>query len=156
MNGFPTGYCCLSGGCSSNSGSSDINRSSSKRYSNQILYYSNCWVTLLEREYHTYEDIYTALHERHVIGALIDTYSAGSSKDMFEQEHLRVNKILDYSATYGVVMGKEARKLRSCFKDYSEHALASKISHHIQQNTEQLKVKNTIILGNVFQKRQRV
>ena len=75
-----------------------------------------------------------------MIGALIDTYSAGSSKDMFEKEHLRVNKILDYSSTYGVVMGEEARKLRICFKHYTEKAFANEISHHVQQNTEQLQV----------------
>ena len=93
-----------------------------------------------DQEYHTFEAIYRALHERKVIGALIDTYSAGSSKDMFAEEHLRVNKILDYSSTYGVVMGKEARKLRLCFKDSTQHAFANEISHHIQKNTEQLKV----------------
>ena len=92
-----------------------------------------------DHEYHTFDDIYIALNERQVIGALIDTYSAGSSKDLFEQENLRVNKILDYSATYGVVMGVEARKLRRCFKRYTERVFASKISHHIQKNTEQLK-----------------
>ncbi|XP_078344750.1 uncharacterized protein LOC144630294 [Oculina patagonica] len=90
-------------------------------------------------EYHTFEDIFTALNERHVIGALIDTYSAGSSKDDFENGHLRVNKILDYSATYGVVMGKEARKLRLCFKAYTEKVFANEIANHIQKNTEQLK-----------------
>ncbi|KAL9958573.1 hypothetical protein ACROYT_G035603 [Oculina patagonica] len=90
-------------------------------------------------EYHTFEDIFTALSERQVIGALIDTYSAGSSKDDFENGHLRVNKILDYSSTYGVVMGKEARKLRRCFKAYTEKVFANEIANHIQKNTEQLK-----------------
>ncbi|XP_022790756.1 uncharacterized protein LOC111330199 [Stylophora pistillata] len=52
-----------------------------------------------DQEYHTLNDIYKALNEQQVIGALIDTYSAGSSKMLFDQEHLRVNKILDYSAT---------------------------------------------------------
>ena len=96
--------------------------------------------SLQDHEYHSFEDIYIALRERKVIGALIDTYSAGSSKDMFAKENLRVNKILDNSATYGVVMGKEARKLRICFKDYTQHVFANEISHHIQKNTEQLKV----------------
>ena len=59
---------------------------------------------------------------------------------LFDQEHLRVNKILDYSATYGVVMGSEAKKLRRCFKHYTEKALASEIAHHVQKNTEQLQV----------------
>lgn len=93
-----------------------------------------------DHEYHTFDDIYIALNERQVIGALIDTYSAGSSKDLFEQENLRVKKILDYSATYGVVMGNEAKKLRRCFKHYTEKVLASEIAHHIQNNTEQLQV----------------
>jgi len=72
---------------------------------------------------------------------LIDTYSGGSSKKEFESEHLRVNKILDFSSTYGVVMGKEARKLRRCFKEYTEKGFAIEIAHHIQSNTQQLKVK---------------
>jgi len=59
---------------------------------------------------------------------------------MFEKEHLRVNKILDYSSTYGVVMGKEARKLRMCFHDFTKHAFANEIANHIQTNTVQLKV----------------
>ena len=84
--------------------------------------------------------MYTDLRERKVVGALIDTYSAGSSKEMFEQEHLRVIKILDYSSTYGVVMGKEAKKLKMCFKKYTEYGFANEFTHHIQKNTEQLKV----------------
>lgn len=103
-------------------------------------------IVFLGREYHTFHDIYTALSERHVIGALIDTYSAGSSKEEFENEHLRVNKILDFSSTYGVVMGKEARKLRRCFKDYTEKGFAIEIAHHIQRNTEQLKVKTVKVV----------
>ena len=98
------------------------------------------FITFQGREYHTFEEIYTALNERQVIGALIDTYSAGSSKEKFEKGHLRVNKILDYSATYGVVMGKEARKLRRCFQEYTEKVFANEITNHIQQNTEQMKV----------------
>lgn len=96
-----------------------------------------------DQEYHTLEELYKALKERNVIGALIDTYNGGSNKDMFDTEHLRVNKILDYSSTYGVVMGKEARKLRMCFKDYIQHAFANEISHHIQKNTEQSKVSKS-------------
>lgn len=99
------------------------------------------------REYHTFHDIYMALSERHVIGALIDTYSAGSSKEEFENEHLRVNKILDFSSTYGIVMSKEARKLRRCFKDYTEKGFAIEIAHHIQRNTVQLKVKTVKYMG---------
>lgn len=64
---------------------------------------------------------------------------------MFAKQHFRVNKILDYSSTYGIVMGKEARKLRICFKEYREQAFASEISHHIQKNTEQLKVIKILI-----------
>ena len=93
-----------------------------------------------QTEYSTFEDIFTALHERKVTGALIDTYSAGSSKDMFAKHHFRVYKVLDYSSTYGVVMGKGARKLRKCFNDLTQHVYASEISEHIQKNTEQLKV----------------
>ena len=65
---------------------------------------------------------------------------------MFEKEHLRVNKILDYSSTYGVVMGKEARKLRTCFHDFTKHAFANEIANHIQKNTEQLKVNVFLIV----------
>lgn len=59
---------------------------------------------------------------------------------MFEQEHLRVIKVLDYASTYGVVMGKEAKKLKMCFKEYTEYGFANEFTHHIQKNTEQLKV----------------
>jgi len=78
---------------------------------------------------------------------LIDTYSAGSSKEEFENENLRVNKILDFSSTYGVVMGKEARKLWRCFKEYTEKGFAIEIAHHIQRNTKQLKVKTVQSCG---------
>ena len=100
-----------------------------------------CLISFQDHKYHSFEEMYTALHERKVIGALIDTYHAGSRKEMFENGHLRVNKILDYSSTYGVVMGKEARKLRVCFKHLTQNVFASEISHHIQKNTEQIKVK---------------
>lgn len=77
-----------------------------------------------QTEYSTFEDIFTALHERKVTGALIDTYSAGSTKEMFAKHNFRVNKMLDYSSTY----------------DLTQHLYASEISEHIQKNTEQLKV----------------
>ena len=51
-------------------------------------------------------------------------------------------------------MGKEARKLRMCFKDFTQHAFASEISHHIQKNTEQLKVRKCYVIGVTAQFQQ--
>ena len=38
-------------------------------------------------------------------------------------------------------MGKEAKKLRKCFKAYTQHGFANEIARLIQENTKQLKVQ---------------
>ena len=66
----------------------------------------------------TIEDLYQSLKDRRVDGALIDSYTVGSRKELFSDGVLRMTKIISYSSAYGVVMAGQARKLQKCFREF--------------------------------------
>jgi len=78
-----------------------------------------------ERRYITLMDLYKSLKDRHVEGALIDSYTVGSRKELFSDGILRVTKMIDYSSAYGVVMAGYARKLQKCFREFLKEEQAS-------------------------------
>lgn len=71
-----------------------------------------------EHPYNNLYDIYNALNERYVKGALVDAYTLGSRKDLFDKIGVRISKIYDYSSAYGVILAGEAKKLQKCFRGY--------------------------------------
>jgi hypothetical protein len=73
---------------------------------------------VLETPYNNLYDIYNALTNGHVKGALVDAYVLGSRKDLFDNTRVRISKIYDYSSAYGVVLAGEAKKLQKCFREY--------------------------------------
>ena len=66
------------------------------------------------------EDTVKALLNNEVNGLLVDAYTMGSRKDLFEKPNLLVSKILDYKTTYGIVIGGDSRKLAHCFYSYHQ------------------------------------
>ena len=59
-----------------------------------------------------------ALEMGEVDGILIDALVGGGLREMFDRPDFVVNRILDYATIYGVVLSNEAKKLRTCLKDF--------------------------------------
>ncbi|KAJ7390409.1 hypothetical protein OS493_025666 [Desmophyllum pertusum] len=78
-----------------------------------------------ERRYTTLEDLYKSLNDRHVDGALIDSYTVSSRKELFSDGKLRMSKMISYPSAYGVVMAGSARKLQKCFREFLKEERAS-------------------------------
>ena len=91
------------------------------------------------------EEAVSALLNKHVEGLLVDTYTMGSRKDLFEKPNLMVSQILDYKTTYGIVMGGDSRKLAHCFYSYHQ-GYKEEIFRRIRQNVKSIEVKH----HNVF------
>ena len=85
------------------------------------------------------EEVYRALVDRQVRGVLIDTYTVGSRRDLFNNTQIRIDKVLDYSTAYGVVLAGEGNKLQQCFNDYLQ-GQRSIVSHVIASNVQTIKV----------------
>ena len=73
-------------------------------------------------------DLYQSIKDRHVDGALIDSYIVGSQISLFS-DGTRASKMIDYSSAYGVVMAGYAVKLQKCFREFvkAEKATVFKI-----------------------------
>ena len=97
------------------------------------------YCSLAAQNYKNYDDVYELLVSHNIEGALIDAYTVGSEKDLFERPFLRIIKIYDYSATYGAVMGGDSRKLGKCFDDYIVMNI-EKIFGHVASIVEQIEV----------------
>lgn len=91
------------------------------------------------KTYANLEEIYDALINRQVKGILIDAFTAGSRAELFNRTDIRINKLYDYSAAYGVVLGGESKKLQKCFDTYLSEQ-RSYVSDIIQRNTQAIKV----------------
>ena len=85
-------------------------------------------------------DLYKSLKDRHVEGALIDSYTVGSRKELFSDGILRVTKMIDYSSAYGVVMAGYARKLQKCFREFLKEEKAS-VFEIITKNVQGISVR---------------
>ena len=64
----------------------------------------------------------------------------GSKKELFNRRDLRISKLLDYSAAYGVVLGGEAKKLQKCLQKYVSEQ-RSDISKIVEKNVETIEVQ---------------
>lgn len=95
--------------------------------------------------YSNLKEIYDDLVNHKVFGALIDTYTVASAKDLFNDAKLTVNNIFDYSLNYGVVLGGEGRKLQPCFEHYIKQE-TEEIHHAVVKHVKPLKVFFTSFL----------
>ena len=110
----------------------------------QILSVSDNQLTFLshlDNQYTTYEEIVEALLGGEVTGALIDAYVLGSRKDLFENPSLRVIKVFDYSSAYGLVLSGEAKKLRTCFGKFAQ-SHKKEIFETIESHVESVEVRS--------------
>lgn len=73
---------------------------------------------ILDKLYHSLEELSDALINREVDGILIDTYAGGTRKELFSKPFIRVARIIDYQTAYGVVIGGDSMRLRHCFYGY--------------------------------------
>lgn len=85
------------------------------------------------------EDVYKALINRQVRGILLDTYTVGSRRDLFNNSQIHIDKVLDYSSAYGVVLAGEGKKLQRCFQAYL-NGRRSLVSQIIASNVHTVQV----------------
>lgn len=91
------------------------------------------------KEYTNLQEVYEALTSREVKGMLIDAYTVGSKKHLFNRRDLRISKLLDYSAAYGVVLGGEAKKIQKCLQKYVSEQ-RSEISKIVKNNVQAIEI----------------
>ena len=97
------------------------------------------WCYFSDQVYRSFEEIYEVISSNQVGGVLVDAYMVGSRKHLFEKPFLRIYRIYDYSAVYGVVTGGDSRKLGKCFHNYIQKNLAS-IYEHVADNVKAIQV----------------
>ena len=98
------------------------------------------WSILTGKEYTNLQEVYNALINREVKGMLVDAFTVGSKKHLFNRRDLRISKLLDYKAAYGVVLGGEAKKLQKCLQKYVSEQ-RSEISKIVEKNVESIEVR---------------
>lgn len=93
----------------------------------------------LVKPYRSLEELKSALLSEKVDGILVDTYVAESRRDLFSDSRLVITQIADLKASYGVVMGENATKLRKCFKKFWKENNVKRMAY-IQAHTNQVAV----------------
>ncbi|XP_015750435.1 PREDICTED: uncharacterized protein LOC107330316 [Acropora digitifera] len=96
------------------------------------------------KEYANLQEVYEALQRREVKGMLIDAFTVGSKKELFNRRDIRISKLLDYSSAYGVALGGEAKKLQKCFQKFVSEQ-RSEISRILQNNVDTIEVGLDIV-----------
>jgi hypothetical protein len=94
---------------------------------------------LLDKQYWSLKELQEDLLGEKVDGILVDTYVADSRRDLFGDSRLLLKQIIDLKSSYGVVMGKDATKLRKCFNQFWSENKATKIAY-IQSQSDPLVV----------------
>ncbi|XP_065053119.1 uncharacterized protein LOC135682248 [Rhopilema esculentum] len=70
------------------------------------------------KAYNSVEEIVSKVEEGEVQGILLDTYIAGEFQEQLKS--LRLQQVIDYSFSYGVVLSRDGLALRKCFSHYLE------------------------------------
>lgn len=88
----------------------------------------------------TLGNMFRALESRSIKGVILDSFVAGANKDSLSS-NVRVNKILSYDSSYGVVFREPmaSPQLKECFNNYvvSKKGIISTI---VEENTSPVKV----------------
>ena len=92
------------------------------------------------KHYRSLESLHNDLLNGSVDGVLIDTYTADSRRDLFSDSRLLVKQIIDMKASYGVVMGEDATKLRKCFVQFWKEN-GKKRDEYIKANVQPVVVR---------------
>ena len=93
----------------------------------------------LVKKYWSLEELRKDVLNEKVDGILVDTYVADSRRDLFSDPRLLITKVVDLRASYGVVMGRDATKLRKCFHQFWKQKAAVR-SHFIEEHVEPVTV----------------
>lgn len=70
------------------------------------------------KQYWSLKELKEEVLNEKVDGILVDTYVADSRRDLFQDSRLLIKQVIDLKASYGVVMGENAAKLRKCFNHF--------------------------------------
>ena len=92
-----------------------------------------------ERQYKNAEDVKSAVLNREVKGMVLDTYVAAQHKSWFNDDKLRVTKVLERPLGYGFALSGKIKNLQGQFEEYIR-LNAARISQIIESNTEMIKV----------------
>ena len=87
------------------------------------------------KKYWSLQELQKDLLNEKVDGILVDAYVADSRRDLFAESRLLVKQIIDMKSSYGVVMGKDATKLRKCFNQFWSENKAKK-TEYIEKHSE--------------------
>ena len=68
--------------------------------------------------YYTLREIQEALLAGKVQAAILDAYTAGLTKELWNHTDLRISQLLDYSAPYGIVIAGGNDGMQNCFERY--------------------------------------
>ena len=74
-----------------------------------------------------------ALSSKKVDGLLVDSYVAGTGRNLFSD--LLIKQVIDLRSSYGVVMGKDASKIRKCINKYWKDNAAIR-TEYIKENSK--------------------
>ena len=94
---------------------------------------------LLSVGYSSVAEIVRKIKEGEVQGILLDTYIAGEYQDQLKD--LRLQQVIDYTFSYGVVLSRDALALRRCFSHFLE-SKQSQIYSTISKVIKPLKVSS--------------
>ena len=103
-----------------------------------MLYFYLCYLVYfhLAVAYPTLTDAYNALHQDNIQGVLVDSYAAGSLRELQTQDlNTYVNRVIGKSISYGLVLSGKLTRLAPACRDYikKNQALISKIiSQHVK------------------------
>ena len=71
-----------------------------------------------EKKYKSNDELKDALLSRDVDGILIDAYTAGSERTLFDHPQIRASQILKYPRSYGIVMSGQLANVANEARDY--------------------------------------
>ena len=89
------------------------------------------------------EELVEALRSKEVDGIIVDLYTAGFRKDLFNGSWFTVNRVIEYSFTCGMIIGENASRLQSLFLDYAADSEAAQLKVIQSAQDEETEVNNT-------------
>ena len=82
-----------------------------------------------------------ALLKHEIDGALVDNYVITRSLNLIQKEPIRIERYIDHSITYGVVLAKNSSKLETCFRKFLRNH-PQEVFEIIAENLVPLKVRH--------------
>ncbi|XP_028392900.1 uncharacterized protein LOC114517402 [Dendronephthya gigantea] len=96
------------------------------------------------KQYWSLNELKEAVLNDKVDGILIDTYVTDSRRDLFQDTRLQIKQVIDLKASYGVVLGENATKLRKCFKKFWKENNVKR-NNYIEANSDPVVIAPTSV-----------